>query len=483
MKKTILETDVGQVLQQIKNSKMKINSVNKDVEQPPKSKTDNDGLLKAFENLENTIKDVSQKNEFNDAKCVDIYDELRKYDSHVGTDYGYEVEKNGLKGRLDKLGKVIFEAEYRNIIDLDIGTLVNLNGQWTLHCSNEEIINNVVFFEERGRIGLKKGNLVGVYNLDGEKIIPCEYDKIEQIGCYYILRANNRYSLFDIAERKVIISNYRLIEQINNLIVMQDENSNYSIYKVLCNRDLVEITSQNKEIEYINVFGLGQVADYPGGRAGIVKIVPKSFLILKSKDDNYGVYDLVGKEIVPQEYKVIKWDYAFEVKDNNDKWGVYDFNGNKIVPCKYNKIVSTKPTLAYYNEYGRVNDELCHKFRIFMACTDEYVDIYEVKVRCNRIARYNRNAFKITFCRRGSRGHWMFIGSVNRTITSRIMVKQPISLDMLSKNDLIRGGDFVRNPTDEYIKYCNSDNKVEVKIETNKLKRTLKKEKNLNGLK
>lgn len=262
--------------------------------------------------------------------------------------------------------------------------------------------------------------------------------------------------MFNIEKRKIVIDNCKSIEIIGNLIIIQDENLNYNVY----DQNLKEVSMQNKEKLLIKAYGLRtkRVTPHYREEAHIMEIEPKRFLILKSNDNNYGVYDLDGKNIVPQKCKTIEWDYAFIVKDVNNKWGIYDFNGRELISGFYDKIISIPELLVYGYKNG---DITYYKLRMFGMFKKEFVSVLNFKFETWI------GPIKQCDCKYGVINWKKFNTRIQKTFI--IWNKNKNKKEMAITYDKVLG------VNDEYINYCNSTNKVEVKNETNDLKKTLKK--------
>lgn len=105
-----------------------------------------------------------------------------------------------------------------------------------------------------------------------------------------------------------------------------------------------------------------------------------SSLVIKTKEELYGVIDLDGDIIIEAKYKDIislKDSSKFIIKDNNDKYGIIDKNGNILLNNKYDGI------LEYDNYFIVIKDKK-------MALLDkEYNVIIDFKMNYNTLMGFN----------------------------------------------------------------------------------------------
>ena len=294
----------------------------------------------------------------------------------------YKLKKEDKYGIIDKDGKVIIEPQYTDIaipnpkIDLFICTESSdyNNKMWKAVDSNntqklsqfEDVeaieinpLTSIVPYE-KDILKYKEGNLYGLINLEGKKILPAEYEDIKNIDYkegYLKVKKDGLYGVVTIDGKIIIKPNYFDInadgyysnktkyENGGFIIQMRTDNGYKYGYadkngKVLfeCTyNEIYRITENESENDaYI-------VSSY-NGKYGLIKNDKTIFeneydsieydsttnLAILTKLNKQGISTLEGHLILPIEYEAIDigGDYINAIKDNNRE--VFNEKGEKL---------------------------------------------------------------------------------------------------------------------------------------------------------
>lgn len=343
------------------------------------------------------------KPQYFDINSDGYYSDKNKYENsgfilQLKTDEGYKF------GYADNKGKVLFECNYNEIYriteNLDEKTsylISSLNGKYGLIRDDKPILDNqfdsIEYDNNTNLIVVDKSNKQGVYNLQGENIIPIEYDSIniggdyinatkdnnrEVFGTdgnriqttfanhqkvsndyYIIIDENNNYNIADSSNHLLLQQQYLYIEYYNNdlFIVTQGTNSGiinsngnvvvpikYNSLQRIENKNLIiATTAQNNKVDLIN--GEGKISE--GIDNGIVDIHDNYIKIYSENNMKY--FDMNGNEI---KYKDIFPNNKLYAENKNGKWGFVDKSGNTVVDYIYDMVTEQNGDVAGIKKDG-----------------------------------------------------------------------------------------------------------------------------------
>ena len=219
--------------------------------------------------------------------------------------------------------------------------LIDFDGNKITDAIYEEISN--VDYKE-GYLKVKKDGFYGIINIKGKKIIACDYDDITSDGYYseknkysktgYILRVKTddgyRYGYANYKGKISTDPMYNELDRIND--IPEDEN----IYLISSTAGDYGLIKNGKQIIE------NQFSDIAYDKSGKVLIV--------TKNQASGVYDLNGKVIVPIDYEtiLIGGDYINATKQGTRL--VFDKQGNKLD-------TTFQSSTKVYNDYSIIIDE------------------------------------------------------------------------------------------------------------------------------
>ena len=312
------------------------------------------------------------------------------------TDEGYRY------GYINYDGKLLLDPEYNELSrvigitdDENIYILCAKNGQFGIMRNGEELLPNEyqsIEYDESNKVfTIERSKKFGIANLDGNIIVPTEYNQIDITGVYlyaqndqgttvynsdgteanidtniailntsnedYKIRINNnngtKYGVINKEGEQIIEEKYNYIEYLfENYFIASNEQSKLG---VIDDDDNVKIELNNdalQKIEGTNVIQASTTGD------SMTKLYSKDMTELCSMananvevTDNYikisndietRYFDKDGNELKNTEVYPNNTLFA---KKEGDKWGFTDKNGNTVVEAKYDKVTE-------FNEYG-----------------------------------------------------------------------------------------------------------------------------------
>lgn len=344
-------------------------------------------------------------------KLVDI-----KYDK-IDVD-GYYTSENGYRyagyivsvktpegyryGYININGDLILKEEYNQISrisqieDNENAYLIEAkNGQFGLMKNDKEIIKNeyqsITYDESNKLLVIEKSKKYGVASLEGNIIVPTEYNQIDITGIYlyaknsqgtviyntngteanidnniailntsnekYKIRINNengtKYGVIGKDGKQIIEEKYNYIEYLyDDYFIVSNHNSklgvidnkenikieieNDSLQKVQ-NTDIIQAVKSNEKLTKLYSKNMVKICEMQNA-----KVTFKDEYIVISNEIEQKFFNKDGQEVDKEE--VYSSNTLFS-KNNNGKWGFVDKNNNMIVEAKYDKVTE-------FNEYG-----------------------------------------------------------------------------------------------------------------------------------
>lgn len=331
------------------------------------------------------------------------YDEESKYKNagfvlRIKTDDGYRF------GYADKKGKIILEPLYNEVNRItelegeDIYLITSNNGRYGLLKNGKEILKNeyteISFYLSNNLLIVEKDKTKGVVNLEGDNIVPIDYDDIIMGGKYINAQKGDELVIFDSNGNNIDTDIISLNEVTDKYSIVIDKDNNYNIVDNEGNKKLENIYTY---IEYykddkfiVSREGKAGIIDGEGNRlielkySSIQKIEGTNALqavdsetnrtdiideelninegligAFLSKKDNYikmysetdmKYYNLSGKEV---EYKDICPNNQMYADSKDGKWGLIDKNGNIIVPYEYEAVTEQNGNVAGVKKDGK----------------------------------------------------------------------------------------------------------------------------------
>ena len=331
------------------------------------------------------------------------------------TDEGYRY------GYINYNGKLLLDSEYNELSrvigiedDKNAYILCAKNGQYGIVKNDEELIPNeyqsIEYDESNKLFTIEKSKKFGIANLDGNIIVPTEYNQIDITGIYlyaqnsqgitvynsdgtqvnidrniailntsnekYKIRIDNsngtKYGVINDESEQVIEEKYNYIEYLfDNYFIASNEQSKLGVIdddnnvKIELNNDALQ------KIEGTNVIQATTTADsttrlYSKEMTQVCEMtnanveVKENYIKISNElDTKY--FDKDGKELNNTEVYPNNTLFA---KKENDKWGFTNKNGNIVVEAKYDKVTE-------FNEYGFAGVRLDGKWGVVNSAGEE----------------------------------------------------------------------------------------------------------------
>ena len=324
------------------------------------------------------------------------------------TDDGYRYGYVNIKGK--EILKTKFN-ELSRIVQIDSNDIYIIcaeNGKYGLYKNKKKIIENdyqaLTYNESNDRIIVTKGKKYGVLSLEGEVIVPIEYQQIDVISKnIYATTNDDDIIVFDANGNELELDKNTVISDIDNTdykiyIQIEENQTTYSIYEndkkktknkytyieylyddyfivsngqgelgVIDNNEMTIIGVKYDSIQRVDGTSLLQVSDSSDKTTAIYSEQMKQICQMQNaiiqKEDNYiKMYNESDVKYISKDGQEVQSAEIF--KDNklfankfNGKWGFIDANGNKVVDYKYDYATEL-------NEYGFAGIKLNDKWGI-----------------------------------------------------------------------------------------------------------------------
>lgn len=313
------------------------------------------------------------------------YNENNKYDAagfivRTKTDDGYKF------GYINKEGKKYLDTIYNDVSRINKITdeknvyLINaLNGRYGLQKNNKSVIENdfdaIEFSESTKLLVVSKADAYGVYDLEGNILLPLDYDSVliggerivatkgtetlifnskgEKIESGYtsytkgndnnavVIDMDGNYNIVDKNEKKLLEQNYDYIEYFTNDYYIVNSDTKSGIIK--SNGEIV-VELKYSYIQKINdsncleagtddgmTYIISTTCEVSPGIKEAETVTYEKYIKLYSNND-FLYFDLNGKSVT---YQSLFPNNTLYAKKENGKWGFVDKSGNQVVECKY----------------------------------------------------------------------------------------------------------------------------------------------------
>ena len=325
---------------------------------------------------------------YDEIEADGYYNVNNKYDSagfivRTKTDDGYKY------GYFNKEGKKYLDTIYNDVSRINKITdeknvyLINaLNGRYGLQKNNKQVIGNdfdaIEYNESNKLLVVSKADAYGVYDLDGNVLLPLDYDSVliggirivatkgtetlifnnkgEKIDSEFtsytkgndnnavVIDVDGNYNIVDKNEKKLLDKNYDYIEYFTNdyYIVNLETKSgiiksngdivvdiNYSYIQKINDSNCLEAGTEDGSTYIIST-----ECEVSEGIKDAQTVTYENYIKLYSSTDAL-YFDLNGKKVTYQSLYPNKTLYA---KKENGKWGFTDKSGNMVVECKYDMV-------------------------------------------------------------------------------------------------------------------------------------------------
>ncbi len=304
----------------------------------------------------------------------------------------YAEEKWGV---IDSNGQTVIEPSYAEMIVIPDSTkdvflciydINNTDGTYktkALNKKNKEIFTEYEQVEalenydeshnvwyENNILKVKQNGKYGLINLDGRKILNCDYDDIyalKGIKNSLITKKDNKLGLVDNTGRVVIETIYTQIYQLGTdategYITVNDEGK----YGVIASNKEQKLENNYEKIE--QVYGSNSYVVVENGKQKLVNSKGTTLLeegfdritqicqknadqVIFVKDGKYGVMDTSSQVLIPNTYDEIKeLSNGYLIAKQNDRYGIIDNQNNVKLYFNYNSISYNKTADLYIAE-------------------------------------------------------------------------------------------------------------------------------------
>lgn len=236
------------------------------------------------------------------------------------------VEKNSKQGVINKEGNEILKTEYDYIIISeqsinakkdDIISTFDMKGN-KKETQNEDTILNIENSDYS--ITVNSDEQFGIIDKSGNKILENEYSYIEYAyNNFFITTKNGNVEVINAQNKQSVISNYNVIQKIENKNILQ------------------VIISEPYTIEIYN----NKMEKVASMKEANLKIENDYIELSSNTERKY--FDSNGNEI--QNTEIFSNLELFAYKDDNNKWGFKNKEGKVVVSAIYDKVTEL-------NEYG-----------------------------------------------------------------------------------------------------------------------------------
>ena len=260
----------------------------------------------------------------------------------------FQVNNNGKIGLFNSLGEEIIPCKYDAFIFFEnCSAAVMKNGKWGFSNNDNKDINFSYNYVEKVSTKfakVKKDNMFGIVNANGQEVLPCKYDLITDYKKgHAIIRRNKKYGLINQQGEIIIPCMYEAIETFKNdllkvkyndkyglittlgeevLPLSYERNLFYGIWKLEQNHSDLTLTINNDSIIELKRNN-GQ--DEMPVCSSYELYTNNGYHYIKTKTSTYridtdGIYDLNGKKFIKHDFDKFK-DYDYQ---NSEMYTVKD---------------------------------------------------------------------------------------------------------------------------------------------------------------
>ena len=326
-----------------------------------------------------------------------------------GNDYKYagyitsiKTEEGYRYGYINNKGKVILETEYNQLSRIteiednnNIYLLCAKNGQFGVYKNEKELISNeyqsITYDTNNKLLVIEKSKKYGVANLEGQVIVPVEYEQIDITGIYlyarneqgiivynsngteanidtniailntenekYKIKINNengtKYGVIDKNGQQLIEEKYNYIEYLyDNYFIVSNEESKLGVSDDKGNIKIELANDLLQKVESTEMIQTNTTQDQMRRlySKDMNKICEMKNATIEVKDNYIMIYNDEETKYFSKEGKELKNTEVYPEnklfsKKENEKWGFEDKSGNIVVGCEYDKVTE-------FNEYG-----------------------------------------------------------------------------------------------------------------------------------
>lgn len=263
----------------------------------------------------------------------------------------FVVQKNGKQGVMNKQGNEIIKVEYDYImitqerIDAEkegITYCFDLTGK---EQETQDKITTINIANEKYKITINEQDKYGIITKEKESILNNEYSYIEYVFAdNFIVTKEGKVGIFDANQKKEIISNYSVIQKVENSenIIEAITTSPFTIE--LYNGKMEKVTSMKEsnltvKETYIVLESASErrYFDKKGNELKNTQLFSNLTLFAFKQEEKWGFQNKEGKVVVEPKYEMVTElnEYGFAGIKKDGKWGVINSKGEIIVEPIY----------------------------------------------------------------------------------------------------------------------------------------------------
>lgn len=363
-----------------------------------------------------------------DQIAVDEYYTDENRCEYAGYIVSNKTEEGYRYGYLNNKGKEVLGTEYNEISRVteildneNVYLICAQNGQYGVNKNGETLIPNEyqsIRYDATNQVFVvEKTKKYGIANLEGELIVPVQYNQIDITGIYlyaqneqgttvynsngtqanidsniailnttnenYKIKINNengtKYGVIDKEGKQLIEEKYNYIEYLyDNYFIVSDENGKLGVIddkenvKIEINKDFLQ------KIENTDLIQATQDKSKQIYSKTMEKICEMENATVEIENNNVKIYNEEETKYFSKDGKELKNTEVYPnnklfIQEKDNKYGFVDINGNLVVDYKYDK--------AYeFNEYGFATVKKDEKWGSINEQGEEVVSpTYEIK--------------------------------------------------------------------------------------------------------
>lgn len=272
--------------------------------------------------------------------------------TNEGMRYGY-INKNE-----EELLKIEQESLYRvSEIDSDDAYIVaSQNGRYAVYKNKTNLTDykylDIIHNQKKKCFTVKKNKSYGLISLDGEILVPAEYDELIVVGIYVKASKNDTDYVFDLKGNRIEKPKFLSMQETTTgrLYISIDDNYKYGLANI--ERERV-VENQYDYIDEIEETGLliatkgKDITIYNGNGKEIISVqnaelnMIGNYIEVKTANDAYFLSQ-DGKKV---DDKTVYLNNKIFASKSGDKWGFVNIKDNTVIPCIYDEVTEV-------NEYG-----------------------------------------------------------------------------------------------------------------------------------
>ena len=301
----------------------------------------------------------------------------------IGTSY-FTVFANDKWGVIDNSGELIINTEYDEMVIVpnnkkavfictyDVNDETGEYKTKAINGKNEEIIKGYDKIEaidnydskqniwfENNVLRVQKDGKYGLVDLDGKKILDCEYDDIyalKGVTDSIIVSKDGKLGLVNDKGQSIIGTEYSKIEALKEdfkdayLVKNQD-----GLYGVIGLSGAKMLEDKYKEVKFLSSVDIYAVLEDDDWKLVNTKgesqqtsegeefVFTKGDYVIVKEDDKYGLEKVSGESVVPCEYDDL--DYAFSIyyiAKKDDKYGIINVSNEEVKGFDYTNMYAVE---------------------------------------------------------------------------------------------------------------------------------------------